>query len=234
MLPFSFSLRKPGFVPGTSPGSSQEQPDQKVYVYVPFLLAWSLTKTVLIERSSPCFPGNCSPEMVLVNCLVVWMAIFCFKGGKTPGLLLREGFHSRVIAQQLSGKTASQRPKFTVAFIHGFLLQRERQTDTITLMFTIHSHMHSLLPANVLANAPPFTYLLMTSNTSYKRKFLKTNRQTIDVFYLRFVFYLRLGNRKQKRQKRPNPNFRTWGTVGRKDQTGFPVSNKTKPKLNCK
>ena len=27
---------KPGEIPGTNPGSSQDQPDQKVYVYVPF------------------------------------------------------------------------------------------------------------------------------------------------------------------------------------------------------
>ena len=27
---------KPGEIPGTNPGSSQDQPDKKVYVYVPF------------------------------------------------------------------------------------------------------------------------------------------------------------------------------------------------------
>ena len=35
-LPLCKIRRKPRFVPRTFPGSSQEQPDQKVYVYVPF------------------------------------------------------------------------------------------------------------------------------------------------------------------------------------------------------
>ena len=35
-LPWCKVRRKPGFVPGTFRGLSQEQPDPKIYVYVPF------------------------------------------------------------------------------------------------------------------------------------------------------------------------------------------------------
>ena len=43
---------KPGEIPGTNPGSSQDQPDKKVYVYVPFsCLTQDLLDTKIVSRN---------------------------------------------------------------------------------------------------------------------------------------------------------------------------------------
>ena len=52
-----FPRDKPGEIPGTNPGSSQDQPDEKIYVYVPF----SCLKTIGQEsgKTSPVFSKPC-------------------------------------------------------------------------------------------------------------------------------------------------------------------------------
>ena len=61
------SQDKPGEIPGTNPGSSQDQPDKKVYVYVPFscltlaLSGFPATPSSLLENGKQSEPFAIGP-----------------------------------------------------------------------------------------------------------------------------------------------------------------------------
>ena len=69
------------FVPGTIPGPSHGQPDQKVYVYVPFFclkFSWEVLHGVGVDGVGGIFPFSLFFQIVFLRFFLLFFVFLCF------------------------------------------------------------------------------------------------------------------------------------------------------------